>query len=82
MPPINLENVGRLMLVLGVGIAILGGLLILASKLPFFNQLGNLPGDINIQIGNVSCFAPIVTMIIISLLLTVVANIVIRFLDR
>ena len=82
MLPINLESVGRLLLFIGIGMAILGGVLILASRLPFFNQLGNLPGDINIQIGNVSCLFPIVTMILLSIALTVIANVVIRFLNR
>ncbi|HVO44058.1 MAG TPA: DUF2905 domain-containing protein [Aggregatilineales bacterium] len=78
----SLETIGRLLLFVGVGIAILGGLLILASKVPFLSQLGNLPGDIHIQIGNVSCVFPLATMLIISVLLTIVANIVIRFLNR
>ena len=78
----DLDSIGRLVLLLGVGIAVLGGLMMLASRLPFFNQLGSLPGDIHIESGNFSCFLPIVTMIVLSLLLTVVANIIIRFLNR
>ena len=78
----DIESIGRILLLVGVGIAVLGGLLMLASRLPFFNQLFNLPGDIQITSGSVSCFFPIVTMIILSVLLTIIANVVIRFLNR
>ncbi len=78
----DLDSVGRILLLLGVGVAILGGLLMLASRLPGINQLFNLPGDIHIESGNFSCFVPIVSMILISLVLTVLANIIIRLINR
>ena len=78
----DLEGIGRLLLLGGVGVAIFGGLLMVASRLPFFSQLGNLPGDIQFSSGNFSCFVPIATMIVISVILTIVANIVIRLINR
>lgn len=78
----DLQNAGRVLLGVGFGILVLGGLLILASKLPFFNQLGNLPGDIRVEGQGFSCAVPIVTSIVLSLLLTVVLNIVIRLINR
>ena len=44
--------------------------------------LGSLPGDIRIVGEKVSCYVPIVTMIILSVVLTVVLNVVIRLLNR
>jgi hypothetical protein len=44
--------------------------------------LGHLPGDIHFQRGNVSCFFPLTTMVILSVLLSLVLNIVIRFLRK
>lgn len=41
--------------------------------------LGRLPGDIRIEKGNTRFYFPIVTMIIISVLLTVIINIIKRF---
>ena len=41
--------------------------------------LGRLPGDISWRRGNVSVYAPIVTCLVLSVLLTVVFNIVARF---
>jgi hypothetical protein len=58
----------------------IGGLLYLAGKAGI--PLGRLPGDIRIQGENISCFFPIVTMILISIVLTVVLNLVARMLNR
>jgi hypothetical protein len=49
-----------------------------ASGLP----LGRLPGDIRIQRENMSCFIPIASMIVLSLILTIVLNLIIRLLNR
>ncbi|MFN8420917.1 MAG: DUF2905 domain-containing protein [Anaerolineae bacterium] len=78
----GLDSIGGVLVVIGLGVALLGGALLLASRVPFLNQLFNLPGDIRIQNGNFSCFFPIVSMIILSLLLTVIANIIIRLLNK
>lgn len=78
----DLDSIGRILLVIGVGIAALGGLLMLFSRIPFFNQLFNLPGDIRIETSGFSCFVPIVSMIILSVLLTIVANVIIRLLNK
>jgi Protein of unknown function (DUF2905) len=78
----DLESIGRVLLLVGIGGAVLGGILMLISRVPGLNQLFNLPGDIRVESGNFSCFFPIVSMIILSILLTVIANIVIRLLNR
>lgn len=78
----DLPSIGRIMLVLGIIIAVCGGLLMLLGNLPFFRNLGNLPGDIRIQGEGFSCFIPIISMIIISIVLTVLLNIIIRFINK
>ncbi len=78
----DLQSIGKIVLVIGIGIAILGGLLMLAANIPFLSNLGNLPGDIHIEGQGFSCFVPIVTMIIISVVLTIVVNIIIRLINR
>lgn len=78
----DLQSIGRVMVVIGIGIALLGGLLLVLSRLPFFSNLGNLPGDIRVQGQGFSCFIPIVSMILISIILTVVLNIIIRIINR
>ena len=78
----DLNTVGRVTLIIGIVIAILGGLLMLAARLPFFSNLGNLPGDIRIEGQGFSCFIPIVSMILISVIRTIVLNIVVRMINR
>jgi hypothetical protein len=75
---------GRWLLFIGLGIAALGGLIWLASKIPGLNRIGSLPGDIHYTSpdGSFGCFVPIVSMILISLILTVVLNVVIRLINR
>lgn len=70
-------TLGKWLLVLGGSIALLGLLVLLLSKVPW---LGRLPGDMRIEREGFSCYIPIVTMILLSLVLTLLLNLVIRLL--
>jgi hypothetical protein len=63
-----------ILIFIGIAIALLGVLLLGASRL----GLGRLPGDIAIEGENVRIYAPIVSMIILSIVLTVVLNVALR----
>ena len=78
----DLNTIGRIALIIGIVIAVLGGILMLLARIPFFASLGNLPGDIRIEGQGFSCLIPIVSMILISVVLTIVLNIVIRLINR
>lgn len=71
----EMSAIGRVLLVLGGVLIVLGLVFICGSKLPF---LGRLPGDIRIEGRNVSCFFPLATMVLLSLLLTVLLNVLTR----
>ncbi len=72
-------QIGRATITLG-GLLVLVGLgMLLLGRLPF---LGRLPGDVTIRRGNFSCYAPIVSSLLLSLLLTVVLNLLLRVLHR
>jgi hypothetical protein len=73
------ETVGKLTLIVGGALVLVGGLLWLASK---SGILGNLPGDIHIETPRVTCFFPLATSIVISIFLTIVLNILVRLLRR
>lgn len=60
--------IGKLIVIAGIILIILGLLMIYGSKIPF---LGRLPGDIHIKSGQFDLYLPITTCIIISLLLTI-----------
>ena len=72
------DEIGKLLLILGGFIALVGALFLLGGK--FFPWLGHLPGDISFRRGNVSVYFPIATSIILSIVLTVVLNLLIRLL--
>ncbi|HEV2855509.1 MAG TPA: DUF2905 domain-containing protein [Thermoanaerobaculia bacterium] len=61
--------------VLGIAVAVIG-LLVWSGALSWF---GRLPGDIRIDRGNVKVFFPITSMILISIVLTLVLNLLRRF---
>ena len=67
----DLEGIGRLLLIGGVILAVLGIILIFAPSLPF---IGRLPGDIRIETDNVRIYLPLGTMLVVSLILTLVLN--------
>jgi hypothetical protein len=63
------HDLGRSLVVIGIVVAVVGVLLMLAGRVPW---LGRLPGDIYIQRGNWSFYFPLMTSIVLSVLLTVV----------
>ena len=69
-------GLGRLLIGIGVAIAVLGGLLLLAGRTPgmssLFSWVGKLPGDIFIKRDNFSLFVPLGTSILLSVLLSLV----------
>ena len=75
----NFSELGKWLILAGLGVAALGGVMWLLGHIPFF---GNLPGDIQVQTQNFSCFFPIVSMIVLSILATIILNIVIRIVNK
>ena len=59
---------GKLLVVVGLGIAALGLLIMLGIP------LGRLPGDLSIRRGTYSFYFPLATSIILSILLTLLLN--------
>ncbi len=74
----DLSGAGRFLLVAGLVLTALGALLILAPRIPGFDRLGRLPGDFVVERGPVTIFVPIVSSLVISVLLTVVLNLILR----
>jgi hypothetical protein len=78
----DLNSLGRLVLLIGIALVVLGGMLIVFSRVPVLKHLGHLPGDIHLEGENYSCAFPLVSMLIISLLLSLALNLVIRLFNR
>jgi DUF2905 family protein len=69
-----METMGRILLLTAAAFAVVGAGMLLASKL----GIGRLPGDVVIKRGNFTLYAPIGLMIVLSLVLTIVLNLVFR----
>lgn len=64
-----MTSIGKLLIVVGLLIAGLGVLMLLAGRVPW---IGRLPGDIYIRRGNWSFYFPLATSLIVSLVLTLI----------
>jgi hypothetical protein len=62
-----MNEIGKMLLVIGLAIAVIGALLMLGLGKGWF---GKLPGDINVTRQNFSLHFPIVTCLIVSAVLT------------
>lgn len=69
------RTLGLLVILIGIVVVVVG-LLVWAGWLSWF---GRLPGDVRVQRDNVKIFFPITSMILISLLLTLILNLLRRF---
>lgn len=64
-----MNDVGKLLIVLGLLVALVGVALVLVGRIPW---LGRLPGDIHIQRGNWTFYFPLATSLLLSVVLTLV----------
>ena len=72
---LELQTLGKLLVVMSVALAIVGGMLWFAGRL----GLGGMPGSFKFEGDGWTCFVPIVASIVISILLTIVLNVVLRW---
>jgi hypothetical protein len=66
-----LPQLGKILILFGAVIAVIGLLLLFADRVPF---LGKLPGDLIFRRGGTTIFVPLMTMLVISVLLTIILN--------
>ena len=74
----DLSGAGRFLLVTVLVLSAIGALLIFSPRIPGLDWLGRLPGDFVVERGPVTIFVPIVSSLVISVLLTVVLNLILR----
>lgn len=70
-----MNEIGRAFLVFGLILAATGLLLMFSDRIPF---LGRLPGDLLIKRKTFTIYFPLATMILLSIVLTVVLNLISR----
>ncbi|MBC8275201.1 MAG: DUF2905 domain-containing protein [Chloroflexi bacterium] len=74
-----MEGIGKILLIVGGIIVILGLILIFSHHIPF---LGKLPGDIFVKRDGFSFYFPIVTFLVLSILITIIVNAILYFLKK
>jgi hypothetical protein len=73
-------SLARVLILLGIVLIVVGGLVYIVARTGL--PLGRLPGDISIERDNVSCFFPLATSILLSIILTIALNIIVRLLNK
>lgn len=64
-----MSGMGKLLIIAGCLMALLGVVLLFADKVPW---LGRLPGDISIKRDNFSFYFPLTTSILLSILISLI----------
>jgi hypothetical protein len=75
-----METFARYLMLAGIALFLIGGGVYIAAK--FGIPLGRLPGDIRIEGKNSSFYFPITSSILVSVILTILLNLVSRFLKK
>ncbi len=75
-----LASIARIFLIIGAIFLVVGAVLYLAGRLNL--PLGKLPGDFTIQAKGFTCFFPLATSIILSIVFTIILALASRFIGR
>ena len=72
----DLMNIARVLAIFGLGLLVTAGVFYFLAQLnlPF----GNLPGDIVIERENFTCVIPLISSLIVSVLLTILINFILK----
>ncbi len=71
-----MEEMAKIIIVLGIVLVLVGLIMLFAEKLPF---LGKLPGDILIKKEHFTFYFPLATSIIISIIISVILYLIGKF---
>jgi len=71
----GIDPLAKSLIVLGVVLLAVGVALLFAGRLPF---LGRLPGDLVYQRDSVTIYIPLGTMLLLSILMTILLNLLFR----
>lgn len=74
----DLADAGRFLLVTGLVLVAVGAGLLVGSRIPGVDRLGRLPGDFIVERGSMTLVIPIVSSIVISVVLTIALNLLMR----
>jgi hypothetical protein len=76
----KMENISRYLILAGIVLIVIGVIVFGLAKLNI--PLGRLPGDIRIEGQNGTFYFPLATSILVSVVLTILLNLIGRFLKK
>ena len=65
----EIGNIGKIVMIAGIAMVVLGGLLMLSGKI---HWIGRLPGDIIVERKNFTFYFPLATSIVLSVILSLI----------
>ena len=74
-----MKSIALVLMIIGALLLAGGAILLFLDKIPWF---GNLPGDIHYRGKNFSFDFPLMTCVLISIILTIIINLIMRFLGK
>jgi len=75
-----MTDMAKLLIIIGLVITFVGILILVTIRI--FPWLGDLPGDIRFETENSRVYIPLATMLLISIVATILLNVVIRIFRR
>jgi len=76
------QTLGRILLAAGLGLALIGLIVIIAARSGVMRGLSDLPGTLRIEASGITCVIPILASILLSVVLTIGINLLLRWLNR
>lgn len=76
----NTSSFAKYLIIIGASAVIIGLIMLVLGKLGM--PIGKLPGDLHIKRGKIAIYFPVATSIVISIVLTVVINFIIRIFKK
>jgi hypothetical protein len=78
----ELQTLGRALLFIGSGLVLLGLIILIIARTGIASGLSDLPGTLRIEGPGITCVVPILASIVLSILLTLGLNLLLRWLNR
>ncbi len=75
-----MADFGRILIIIGLTLVFVGGIILIAVR--YFPWLGHLPGDFSFEGEEFKFYFPLVSMILLSLVGSILLNIVLRIFRR
>jgi Zn-dependent protease with chaperone function len=72
---VDLQTLGKMLVIMALALAIVGAMFWVAGRV----GMSGMPGNLKFEGDGWTCFVPIAASIVISILLTIVLNVVIRW---